>query len=305
MDLPALTLPRKPKIFSRANRIKVFSPAKINLYLNVIGKYSDGFHKIESIVNRISIFDEITIVKDSQKDIRIFSNNKKLQGSGNLCVKAASLLQQRLNLNYGFSIFLHKNIPIGSGLGGASSNAAHTLLAIDKLLDLRLSLKELLDMGKKLGSDVNFFLYQVPWGYLSGRGDRVLPLNLKAKYRYLIVYPNIMLSTALVYGRLKAKLTSFMNNANILIYALRKQDLPLVERVSFNCLESSALSVCKRLKNVRQFFRKGGFFCLLTGSGSSFFTILNNYKNKKQSTGIALKRKMRAKGWLVFDVQTC
>jgi len=305
MDFQTPTLLKKLKSSSKIKCIKVLSPAKINLYLNIVGKYKNGFHKIESIANRVSIFDEIIIAARSKGNIDFFCNYKDLENKNNLCVRAASLLKKRCKLPFGFTIFLKKNIPVGSGLGGASSNAAYTLLGINKLLKLGLSTDKLCSLGQFLGSDVNFFIHQTPWAYLSDRGQNVKILDLNTKFRYLIVYPKIRLSTRLVYEHTKVKLTRLINNVNILSYALKRNDLPLVERCSFNCLEKPALEVCNKLKNVKEFFRKKVLLFFLTGSGSAFFSFLKKNPIQKQSGGLALVHDFHNQGWLVFEVHSC
>jgi len=108
---------RKPKGLYSRNKIKVYPPAKINIYLNIVGKYNNGFHKIESIVNRINLFDEITIERTSGNHIDFSCNYESLRNQDNLCVKAARLLEKAFALP-GISIHLNKNIPVGAGLGG-------------------------------------------------------------------------------------------------------------------------------------------------------------------------------------------
>ena len=268
----------------------------------MIGRYKDGFHKIESIVNRINLFDEIVIEVVPQENISFSCDKEELNNKENLCVKAATLIADRYQLKCGFNIFLKKNIPIGSGLGGGSSNAAFTLLGIDKLLKLNLSFKELAQMGKLLGSDVNFFLSRCKWGYIKGRGEKVNPLDIPTKLNYLLVYPNVSVSTARVYRSTKVGLTKLVNNVNILIHALKRRDYLLVEKTSFNGLEKSAITLCKKLKDIRASFREEGFFCQMTGSGSAFFTLLD--KSSKMKKVSALVRRMQNRGYWTFIAQT-
>lgn len=282
--------------------VTVFPPAKLNLYLNITGLYQDGFHKITSIVNRISLFDTIRIKTNNCGKIRFGCSDKTLDNKDNLCFRAAQLLRKTYDFKRGLDIHLTKNIPIGSGLGGASSDAASILCAINSLLRLEIPQRELLDLGKKLGSDVNFFLHDISWGLLTGKGDEVIPLDISTKVKYIVVYPRLVLSTRLVYKKTTAKLTKFLDNVNILCHALKEQDYHLVERVSFNCLEKSALEVCRKLKNVEEFFRRQGLFCQLTGSGSAFFAFSNSIKNKAEKN--ILLRKIRKQRWAVFEVQT-
>jgi len=293
---------REPKNLYARNKVKVYPPAKINIYLNIVGEYSSGFHKIESIINRINLFDEITIERTGGSGMNFSCNNKDLENDDNLCMKALRALRKKFELP-GLNVSLNKNIPIGAGLGGGSSDAAYTLLGIDKLLGFGLSRRELFNIGSRLGSDVNFFIAQSSWAYIGKRGEDVEPLDIDAKLDYLLVYPNINTSTKLVYEGASLNLTKFLDNVNILKYALRKRDYLLVEELSFNCLEKSALCIYKELESVRALFRKGGFFCQLSGSGSTFFTILGFPPYKRINTDI-LVNKFRERGFFVFAAQT-
>jgi len=293
---------RKPKNLYGCNKVKVYPPAKINIYLNIVGEYNNSFHKIESIVNRINLFDEITIERTGGNSINFSCSNKNLENNDNLCMKAVRLLEKMFKLP-GLKIYLNKNIPVGAGLGGGSSDAAYTLLGIDRIMGLGLSRKELFNLGSRLGSDVNFFIAQSAWAYISKRGEEVEPLDIDTKLKYLLVYPDINTSTKLVYEGVTSGLTKFLDNVNILKYALRKRDYLLVEELSFNCLEKSALFIYKKLESVRALFRKGGFFCQLSGSGSTFFTILRFPPYKRINTDI-LVNKFRERGFFVFAAQT-
>lgn len=278
------------------SKIKVLSPAKINLYLNILGKYPSGFHKIESIAERISLFDELTIVVAKHNDIKIFCNKINLANGENLCVKAARLLKEKYKIGHGFDIHLFKRIPVGSGLGGGSSNAALTLLAINKLCKLNLSQNVLYKLGSSIGSDVNFFLAQSRFAVISGRGEKVLPIEGKT-LRHAIIWPGVTLATKMVYGSYRGKLTKFLNNVKILIYALKKGDSCLIKNNIFNALENSALCLCVELSAARIKLLKGGIFLKVTGSGSAMYTLCKD----------SLQRKVKSilpKDYFVFYAQT-
>ncbi len=279
------------------SKIRVLSPAKINLYLNIKDKYSNGFHRIESIVERISLADQISIRIQPDPTIKISSNNKSLETSGNLVFKAAQLLQKKFKIPFGFDIFLKKNIPIGAGLGGGSSNAASTLLGINELFKLGLKPNELYRLGPKLGSDVNFFLSESQFAFLEGKGEKVNPFKAKSKFRHLIIWPGISLSTKKVYGNSRVKLTKFFNNAKILRYALKKGDITLIKKNIFNALESSALSICKELRSAKTLLAGEGIFTTVTGSGSALYTIFDNFSLSKI-------KNLAKDNWLMFVAKT-
>lgn len=278
------------------SKIKVLSPAKINLYLNILGKYPSGFHKIESIAERISLFDEITITVAKHNDIKIYCNKRNLANRENLCVKAARLLKEKYKINFGFDIHLRKRIPVGSGLGGGSSNAALTILAIDKLCRLNLNKNTLYKLGSSIGSDVNFFLAQSRFAVINGRGEKVLPIEGKT-LKHTVIWPNVSLATSRVYGSYRAKLTKFLNNVKILVYALKKGDNCLVRDNIFNALENSALCLCLELSAAKNMLLRNGVFARVTGSGSAIYTLCDG----------SLRRKVKnivPQDWFVFHAQT-
>jgi len=283
--------------------IRILSPAKINLYLNILGRYSDGFHRIESIIERISLCDVLNINLKVQPDIRLACNIPSLVNEDNLCLRAVRLMQQKYKIPFGFSFYLKKNIPVGAGLGGGSSNAASTLIGIDRLLGLKLKANELYRLGRQLGSDVNFFLSQSPLAFVEGRGETVTPLAMKGRLRHYIVWPGIRLSTKAVYRAVTAKLTKFFNNVKIMRYALAEADIFLLNKSIFNALEQSAFDVCKQLRAVKKRLNESGIRFAMTGSGSAFFGIAQLRSAKEQQVFQLLRRQI-PKGWSVFCAQT-
>ncbi len=296
MVSPLIISLKKHKNFC-GSKIKVLSPAKINLYLNIIGKYPGGFHRLESIVERISLCDQISIKLITTPVIKLKSNLKKLETEDNLVFKAAGLLKKRFKIPFGFDIFLQKRIPIGAGLGGGSSNAASTLLGLNQLLGLGLKRKEIYSLGRQLGSDVNFFLSESQFAFLTGRGEKVTPLKIMKKFSHFIIWPDISISTKRVYSGMRVKLTKFFNNANIMRYGLRKGDVPLVKKSIFNALEKRALLLYAELGHAKSYLEKRGIFAKVTGSGSAFYTVGNVVSLSK------LKR-LVPKKWAVFKVNT-
>ncbi len=296
MASPLVISLKKHKSFC-GSKIKILSPAKINLYLNIKGKYSGGFHRLESIVERISLCDQISVRITKIPVIKLSSNLKKLETDDNLVFKAAQLLRKKFKIPFGFDIFLQKRIPIGAGLGGGSSNAASTLLGLNQLLDLRLKREEFYSLGSQLGSDVNFFLSQSQFAFLTGRGEKVTPLKTGNKFNHFIIWPGISISTKRVYTGMRVKLTKFFNNANIMRYALKKGDLPLIKKSIFNALEKRALSLYAELGRVKMYLEKRGIFAKITGSGSAFYTV----GNAISLPGI---RRLVPKEWAVFRVNT-
>ena len=146
------------------------SPAKINLTLELINRRKDGYHNISTIMQTINIFDLITYEHD--KNIIISSNIKELNSETNLIFKAVKLMRDKFNINQGVKIYLNKNIPISSGLGGGSSNAATTLIALNLMWRLNLNLTELIPLAQSIGSDVPFFISRGT-ALISGKGENI------------------------------------------------------------------------------------------------------------------------------------
>ena len=170
------------------------SPAKINLFLNILRKRDDGFHEIQTFFQFINLYDQITISETSSKNIIFTSNNSDIDPKNNLCLKAVEIFQEKIgnNSRKNVEIFLEKNIPIGAGLGGGSSNAASILTGLNQLWACNLSKNDLATMGEKLGADVPAFINGVP-AYATGIGSNLQNFSLENKF-FLVVYPLINVS---------------------------------------------------------------------------------------------------------------
>ena len=175
-------------------RTKFLSCAKLNLDLKILEKQSNGLHSISSSMQLIDLCDEITVELEntSSYELRV-QGNIDCSSSSNLITKAHKALQERTQQNLPCKIYLKKNIPVQSGLGGGSSNAATTLLALNSLFKLKLTRKELVDIGHALGSDVPFFIRSQS-GIVSGTGELFKPKEFPLKDFSLLV-PNIKSST--------------------------------------------------------------------------------------------------------------
>jgi len=184
------------------DKIIVKSPAKINLHLEVIGKREDGFHELAMIMQNIDLSDYLELENNNEGLIKLDSDCNNLSlSSDNLIVKSANLLKEILNIELGANIFLRKNIPIGAGLAGGSSNAAATLIGLNKLWELNLDQNKLCTLASCLGSDIPFFInggIQLCFG----RGEILEKLDSKFKYGVLLLKnPSISVSTAETYKK--------------------------------------------------------------------------------------------------------
>lgn len=250
------------------------SPAKVNLYLEVLNKRKDGFHNIRTVFEKIALCDKI-ILKKRKKGIKITSSGEKIpQGPKNLAYKAARLLQEETGTEKGVEISIKKNIPLGAGLGGGSSNAASVMLGLNRLWHLGLSRKKLLTLGTKIGSDVPFFLNQSSWATGEGKGERLRLINSSWKLWHLIVVPKERIFTKDSYRRLSLGLTKKAHLYKIIIYAIRRKNYNLLKNALFNQLEySRATAKCRSVKKIKAVFADLGLKAIMSGSGSAVFAV--------------------------------
>jgi 4-diphosphocytidyl-2-C-methyl-D-erythritol kinase len=182
--------------------MQVFAPAKINLSLKILGRRDDGFHEIETLIAPISLCDEVIIDKDdAKKGIEFRCDDSSVpEGDDNLAVRAAKTFLEGAKLKSGVAIELKKKIPHGAGLGGGSSDAATTLLALNELFKTNLSREALAKMGETIGSDVPFFIFKSA-AICCGRGELVTPLKFHEQLSILLLKPVFVVPTEWAYSR--------------------------------------------------------------------------------------------------------
>ncbi len=258
-------------------RLCVRAPAKINLSLQVLRRRPDGYHEIRTVMQAVSLFDRLEFTLRPDGDVRLTCDRPDVPtGDGNLIVRAARLLQERHRVEAGVDVTLHKVIPMGGGLGGGSSDAAVTLLALNRMWGLGARPEDLVDVAAGLGSDVPFFL----WGgtaVCEGRGERVRPVACEGARWYVLIMPDLSVSTRAVYDALKAPLTGRGDGSNNVPAALRPGEGP--DCGLRNDLQEPSFSVCEDLRELADGLAEfspalGGQGVLLSGSGSSFFIVM-------------------------------
>jgi len=287
--------------------LSIKSFAKLNLYLQVLNKRKDNFHNLKTLLCRIDLADTLIFRarKDSLIKIKCSSRNVPKHKT-NLCWRAAKLLQQELKLNFGVEIEIKKRIPVGAGLGGGSSNAASTLLGLNKYWKLNLSEKKLADLGAKLGSDVPFFIYNTKFALGSQRGDKIKPLTSLSKIKlwFILVYPNIAVSTPLVYRKFDAfsQLTRPKYNVKILTSELLKKGSAIGAAYLFNSLEVVTASIYPVINQVKKAFIDIGLEKnIMSGSGAAVFAVCNS---RAQSQNLSKKLRKKYKTWKIFTIST-
>ena len=174
------------------------APAKINLFLHIVGRRSDGYHELQTAFQLLDFHDTLGFSRREDGRIVLHTPLPGVADVDNIIVKAAKLLQQSSNGRYGADIYLHKRIPMGGGLGGGSSNAATTLVALNQLWQADLSKEHLLDMGLQLGADVPVFIFgQAAWA--EGVGEQLKAISPPAAW-YVVLFPHCLVPTPKIFN---------------------------------------------------------------------------------------------------------
>ncbi|MDD5045266.1 MAG: 4-(cytidine 5'-diphospho)-2-C-methyl-D-erythritol kinase, partial [Candidatus Omnitrophica bacterium] len=282
------------------------SPAKLNLYLKILSKRSDGFHNIETVLEKIDLCDKITLTGTKDGRISVVCRQPAVPtGRLNLAFQAAELLKKDFQVKQGVKITLIKKIPAACGLGGGSSNAAAVLLGLNRLWHLGLSKKQLLNYAKKLGCDVPFFLSDASFALAKGRGDEVRPLpNIKRKFWHLLVVSGVKIPTRSAYclwdKNRNLELTRKKTDVRIQLLALRQNSLLFFAKGLYNSFTAISQRLCPDISRIMQRLEKMGIQAVsMSGKGPAVFGIVSSRKE-----AIEYKRQLEGKGWSVFAVKT-
>lgn len=264
--------------------------AKINLGLEVGPLRPDGYHEMNTLMVPIDLYDELTFDFKEDEGILLIDNTN-INAEDNFVYKAASLFMTELGIEKGIIITLKKNIPSEAGLGGGSADAAATLRGLNRLFRLDMSLDELANMAKKLGSDMPFCVYQ-RLAYCSGRGENVQVLDIPYKHLDVaIIKPPYGLSTKDVYmgyslGNINVHKEQFEGIKKGLITG----DLDILEKNIFNDLEESAFNLKPNLQLLALTIKDMGFVCGMSGSGTALFVIGDAHELHKLAQEIKYHR---------------
>ena len=174
------------------------APAKLNLFLHVVGRRSDGYHLLQTIFRFLDFSDQVKFIMRDDGKIQLNTPILGVPAEKNLCIQAAQLLQKESGTSFGVEIFLEKFIPMGGGLGGGSSDAATTILALNRLWNLNWSREKLMDLGLSLGADVPVFIFGEN-AFAEGIGEKLKPIALLPAW-YLILVPAVHVSTAEIFA---------------------------------------------------------------------------------------------------------
>ncbi len=283
-------------------RIEALAPAKVNLYLEVLGKRPDGYHEIETLMVATDLFDELTFCERPSGAILVRCDVPDLPtGPENLVVQAAERLRDRAKVNRGAEIELRKAIPAQAGLAGGSSDAATTIACLDRLWDLDLGSESLDAVASEVGSDVSFFLH-APAAVCRGRGEKITALALDNPLFLVLVCPTVGVSTADVYRNLT--LPDRPRSIAPALEALRSKNTASLGRTLFNRLQPVAEQLVPDLARVRVALQSlvpshlDGH--LMSGSGSAYFGLARD-----RDAATAAARQLETLGLGRVRVVTC
>lgn len=277
----------------------VYSPAKINLFLKVLKKRDDGYHDIVTVMQPVSIYDEISLKITNGEGIVVTSDNKTIPlDKTNLVYKAADALLSYTRLKRHVAIKIKKRIPVAAGLGGGSSNAATVLTSLNSMLSTGLLTDNLLEIGAELGSDVPFFIHGGSV-IAAGRGEKIEGIEIP-KFWYIIINPDFPVSTAWVYGNLH--LTNKQGNINIL-HLKKLLKSCTIEDILENDLEDVTVKRYPQIAEIKSFLTNiGAKGALMSGSGPTVFGVFEN-KEAAESAFIRIKNDPMFKNMAVFVAQ--
>jgi 4-diphosphocytidyl-2-C-methyl-D-erythritol kinase len=283
-----------------SSSLSLRAPAKINWFLKVIGKRDDGYHNIISLMQCISLYDNLMF--EHSDTIEVVSDSD-IPLDDNLVYKAASLLKQYTSCKKGAKIVLQKDIPIGAGLGGGSSDAAYTLSGLNRLWGIRLNNRELSLIGAEIGSDVPFFL-NGPFALVEGRGEKVTPFKINSSSVLLLVKPLFSVSTAWAYTSLDklslagkpvetfdkfkiSKLTKKTFDIKLFCQAFKnkKQDFASLTAMFNNDLEKVVIERYPVVREIKyRLLERGAVISAISGSGPTVFGV---FESKETAHSVA------------------
>jgi 4-diphosphocytidyl-2-C-methyl-D-erythritol kinase len=261
-----------PQFESSEKGLLVRAPAKINLSLLIADKRPDNYHNLETVMAKIAFYDEIFLEMGKMSKLELVcKGNWSPEGKDNLVYKAADMFYKAIECEPNMRITLTKNIPAGSGLGGASSDAASTVLALNKLHNQILPKKKLYDICAQLGSDVSFFL-NGPLALCTGRGEKLEKIDKKLDFLLLLILPDINISTKRVYEAYKVDMNRFNELSTKIRGYISDNKIALIPKLRANMLAKTCFLVDNSLALLQVKIQEiTKMPVCLSGSGSALF----------------------------------
>ena len=290
----------------KASHVRVQAPAKINLILRVLDRRSDGYHDVWSLMQTVALYDDLRIAVHPAESpaIDVQCDDAALPvDQTNLVFRAAALVLEQTGHRAKVSIDLQKRIPMGAGLGGGSSDAAATILALNHLFELGWSRSMMADVGQRLGSDVPFF-FAAPTAVATGRGERIEPTTLAETRWVLLINPGFAVDTRWAYGQLSSSRRGAMplHDSAQRLGRMPVVQWPAIIEAAANDFETPVYGAHPILSEVKVGLTAAGAeMALLSGSGATVFGVFRDQQRAAQAQAL-FGRDQRHK---VFLVETC
>ncbi len=276
--------------------VTLSAPAKINFLLDVIAKRADGYHDLRMIMQRVSLYDHITLTTTSTPGIQVTSNSKGApDGPKNIAWKAARALCDATEWQGGIQIDIIKKIPIAAGLGGGSSDAATVLMGLNDLLHLGLTERELMHIGCTLGADVPFFIFKNP-ALAEGIGEILTPLPLMPRCWIVLVNPRVHISTPWVYRSLQITARKELNTLPDIFTSPQQ-----IAAFLANDLESVTIPAFPIIAEIKELLTSlGAIGAMMSGSGPTVFGMFTTRADADHARDEIAKNN----NWFVETVET-
>ena len=278
----------------------VEAPAKLNLFLEILGKRSDGYHELETLMVSVGLYDTLSFTENPAGDLRLIVQEADAHppggdaesssippGSDNLVIRAAELLRDAAGVERGATIVLRKRIPAAAGLAGGSSDAAATLSALNRLWSLNRTPAELQSLASRLGSDIGFFLAGTGAAVCRGRGEIIEPVMLPMSLHFVIARPRHGLSTALVYRHCSP--AERPKRVESLVRPLQSGRLGVAAHHLHNALQDPAEQLSREISDLKlRFSEEPVIGHMMSGSGSAYFGLC---AGRRQALAVAARLK--------------
>jgi 4-diphosphocytidyl-2-C-methyl-D-erythritol kinase len=280
------------------DNITIQAPAKINLYLDVLGRRPDGYHDLKMIMQAISLYDEICISK-TESGIQVDCNYLYVPtGEKNIAYKAAKLMLEKFDIKQGVNISIKKQIPVAAGLAGGSSDAAAVMKGISELFNLKIDEQSLAVLGRDVGADVPFCIIGGT-AIAEGVGEKLTTLKPFSQVPIVLVKPDFGVSTAYIFKKYN-HFSAQSPDSKTLIEALAEKDVYKVGKNLYNALEAVTAEEYPIIKEIKEILNNyGSAGSLMSGSGPTVFGIFDNSKK-----AVDAYNSLRGKYGQVFLVDT-
>ncbi len=278
--------------------LRLVSPAKVNLRLEILKKREDGYHELRTVLQKINLHDLLHFSLKKERGISITTDHPNLPvGKSNLVYQAVQSILKKSDYQGGVLIEIEKRIPLGAGLGGGSSNAATALKAMNQLLKIDLPEKELMRMGLEIGADVPFFFLEGA-AIASGIGERLKKIELPGLW-YVLIYPNFEVSTRWAYQNFILTKRQFHFNLHRLLRTPKE-----ISRLLWNDLEEVVSKEYPQIGVMKKMlYSAGALGVLMTGSGPTVFGVFSEEGGASEAYK-KVRKMVRGKGWIVLNAHS-